>query len=1228
VLYADQGSANHIAKDQKHRLSVPAGFLMFYYLRPQILLLFVLTFLINWVSIPQSAYAADLTVNVAGSTADTPAGDGNCTLVDAIQEANTPGTESADCGLGDAGADTIILPGNIVIDGSTLFSDNGSNGLPAITSNITIAGNGFSISRSDATCPSGNNYRHFSVAASGQLTLESTTLRNGCIQGNNGGSIRNAGILTLINSTLDSNTASGTGGAVYNLGTANILNSAITNNTGNLGGGGIANETGTLEIVNSTVNNNSANSVADLDGGAILNNSGTLDIFDSTLRFNSASKHGGAVYSSSGQVNVSASTISDNAASNRPELTGGSGGAFYFTGGQAEIFNSLLNNNRSERQGGAIYARDSAVVDIYNSVLTNNTAYRDDGGAVYNTSQSVLSATYSTFANNEAWDDGGAIRNRDASFEITKSAILNNRAGESGGGIRNDGRLTISDSTIYGNEADVYGGGVFNQGNPNATSIWSWNIVNMNNTTVTQNRSNGGGGGVVNRYYGGEINIANSIVASNSDNWGSSNCMDENNGPPNGNGTWNTIGIGLFNSWSLRCPGFVRDRSLVLGGLANNGGPTQTVAVTTGTPIDSSGTGATSTDQRNVSAQSTRDAGAFESNTVLPLISFASGSSTASEGNSHSVDVILDNTSGNLSSQSMAFYVNVSGTAVSQGIDYTRNSSLPISIPASSWPAPGSTRTVSIDLSILADAQTDPGETIIFEIQQSGLAGPAFLGTITSHTVTISETDVVAPAQIDLALTKTVGVAPGGDADGDGILDPGDTARYTITVTNLGPNDANDVTIEDTLPAELNGSAATVNATLGNYNVANGEWSNDGTGNGNGFALATGTNATLTIDVPVNLGTDGANVTNIARVSTTNPPTETDTDASNDMADATFTVGTSTADLAVNNQVDFAPGGDVNGNGIFDAGDVIRYTVTLTNQGTHAANNIILDVVLSNMLDAGTITPIASVGTYNAATSEWSADGAGTGFSLGVSAVATLSIDAALLGDTSGQTVVNAAGVSVAAPPAEEDPDMSNNAAQNQFTVASNTPRQSRSSRSNRSSIQVFTANAPQIGIFDPAISKLGILLPGETGIQGEQLEWIVTVRNKSAVAGTNVVVTDEIISALRIDKVVINSGNATPTTNGQTVTVTIPSLGPGEVVQFSIFTTVLNGRAPLENTACVTGDNGNVCASSTAVSILPQTGETPWWRSVALYALTMLSLSLFIGAYNVIFVRSQQVTS
>ncbi|MFW5749030.1 MAG: Ig-like domain-containing protein, partial [Chloroflexota bacterium] len=156
------------------------------------------------------------------------------------------------------------------------------------------------------------------------------------------------------------------------------------------------------------------------------------------------------------------------------------------------------------------------------------------------------------------------------------------------------------------------------------------------------------------------------------------------------------------------------------------------------------------------------------------------------------------------------------------------------------------------------------------------------------------------------------------------------------------------------------------------------------------------------------------------------------------------------------------------------------------------------------------------------------------------------------------------------------------------------------------------SSGAPNIGVFDPAISKLGLLVPGQLGVQGEQLEWVITVRNTGTDIGYDVVVRDTLRPELRIERVEATRG--TTSVDGQTVTLTLPQMAPGDAVQMSIFTTVVDGGVPVDNTACVTASNGAAeeCVTALPVSTLPATGESPWSavRPAILAALALMGLA------------------
>ncbi len=69
----------------------------------------------------------------------------------------------------------------------------------------------------------------------------------------------------------------------------------------------------------------------------------------------------------------------------------------------------------------------------------------------------------------------------------------------------------------------------------------------------------------------------------------------------------------------------------------------------------------------------------------------------------------------------------------------------------------------------------------------------------------------IAPAAVGLSVTKVAVFAPGGDVNGDGFFQPGDTILYTVTLTNNGSVDLTNVTFNDVLDG---------NSTLGSVDVS------------------------------------------------------------------------------------------------------------------------------------------------------------------------------------------------------------------------------------------------------------------------------------------------------------------------------------------------------------------------------------------------------------------------
>jgi len=103
-----------------------------------------------------------------------------------------------------------------------------------------------------------------------------------------------------------------------------------------------------------------------------------------------------------------------------------------------------------------------------------------------------------------------------------------------------------------------------------------------------------------------------------------------------------------------------------------------------------------------------------------------------------------------------------------------------------------------------------------------------------------------------------------------------------------------------------------------------------------------------------------------------------------------------------------------------------------------------------------------------------------------------------------------------------------------------------------------------------------------------------------------------------------------TSITNGQKVTVTIPSLAPGQSVNFGIVTTVIRGGGTIDNTVCMSASNldSERCTVGSVVASLPQTGEKPWWRTPVLALMMALLASAVVGLYRgVVWLRRRDVS-
>jgi hypothetical protein len=463
-----------------------------------------------------------------------------------------------------------------------------ASSLPSL---LTVdAGNG-----SDDTLGTGDGMRIFNIDDDDELNdiaveISGLILTGGDVSGD-GGAIRSTETLQLVDSTITGN-ATGDGGI------------------GNPGGrGGGIWSTGSLTLNGSTVSGNSTGKGG--DGAGYGGN-------------------GGGIYSNGGVLSINNSTISGNATGDggdRGGLSfagyGGDGAGIYFDGGNnangtLTITNSILSGNSTgyggsgsnldsyQGDGGGIIAWRATTI-ISGSTISGNIAYYGSGISNYG----VATISGSTISENLG-SFGAGILNVN-SMEITESTISAN-TGDKGGGILNKSMMTLHDSTVSDNTASYGGGGIYNGG-----TITLTNTTVSGNMADTSNSGSGFGGGLANSgtmtvqhstitgntapvgrgsgvssdgYVGGNTSteIRSSIIAGNTN-----SDVDVVNGATHSFVSLNYNLIGTSASVPDALTAFTGggDQTEVanpqLGPLADNGGPTWTHALQSGSPAIDAG---------------------------------------------------------------------------------------------------------------------------------------------------------------------------------------------------------------------------------------------------------------------------------------------------------------------------------------------------------------------------------------------------------------------------------------------------------------------------------------------------------------------------------------------------------------------------------------------------------------------------------------------------------------
>ncbi len=389
-----------------------------------------------------------------------------------------------------------------------------------------------------------------------------------------------------------------------------------------------------LTIYGSSVTLNGSGQTIDGNGasGDLFVYNATADISNLTFIGGNTSYSGGGIASRNSHLTLTQSTVSGNTATGR----GGGIASYVYRGGsnvngrrQAAVAHRTVPGNATNGTSGVPV---SGSITLVGSTVSGNTASSMAGGVVCYTS-SPCTITDSTISGNQLnagynYGAGGVYITKYSVGTISGSTIANNTAvGGSNYGFLTGGvyqyasSLTMTNATVAGNSATGVGylaGGLSNAYN-SADSGAGYGLI-MNNVTVSGNSAASGaspsaGGLFIGAFSSGGATLSNAIISGNSG--PSDNDLYVYSGSASAAGSL----LGSTLSGSYAGNGNVFSDSPGLGALANNGGPTMTMALMTGSPAIDAGDnslvpGGVQYDQRGAGfpriQNTTVDIGSFE----------------------------------------------------------------------------------------------------------------------------------------------------------------------------------------------------------------------------------------------------------------------------------------------------------------------------------------------------------------------------------------------------------------------------------------------------------------------------------------------------------------------------------------------------------------------------------------------------------------------------------------
>ncbi|MEP6484908.1 MAG: choice-of-anchor Q domain-containing protein [Rudaea sp.] len=314
-------------------------------------------------------------------------------------------------------------------------------------------------------------------------------------------------------------------------------------------------------------------------------------------------------------------------------LTNGASGTYVggavVAGGTLTIGNCVISNNTSDSAGGGIAASGALTID--HSIITGNTAGNAGGGIEAGATTSVYDSLISNNMTLSSTGSGGGGVFASSTFRAHNTTFSGNTSASGGGAIFGSAAVNLNDSTINGNKAqNGPGGGI------------GGDSINLSESTVTGNSATGAGGAVQADMF----TATYSTIAQNSSTSMSGGGADFTSGAdaqgsilygntPDDLSTSSTLALGgnlnLVGTSAVATPSDTISCNPMLATLANNGGPTLTMALQTGScAIDAAAsTPSDTSDQRGFSrpaiVSTNADIGAYEFGASDPDKIFADG---------------------------------------------------------------------------------------------------------------------------------------------------------------------------------------------------------------------------------------------------------------------------------------------------------------------------------------------------------------------------------------------------------------------------------------------------------------------------------------------------------------------------------------------------------------------------------------------------------------------------